>query len=170
MRVKAQGTGGKDVLAGCVSDTACPQTLPGVTHPCTRRSSSLTPMSWAGGHLAANLLAALPPRAARPYLCSRATRRSLSSLPLNPLAKGLFSIFSWVIFKRMKPSIKRLKPDQTDRCSSRSEAVGLEVPCPTRHPAERGGHESFSRLKDAVAGTALLPSGLREKRSCEVRC
>lgn len=32
-----------------------------------------------------------------PHLCSRATRRSLSSLPRNPLAKGLFSIFSCVI-------------------------------------------------------------------------
>lgn len=33
----------------------------------------------------------------QPHLCNRATRRSLSSLPRNPLAKGLFSIFSCVI-------------------------------------------------------------------------
>lgn len=51
-----------------------------------------------------------PPTAPR-YLCSRATRRSLSSLPLNPLAKGLFSIFSCVIFERRKSSRKRLKRD-----------------------------------------------------------
>lgn len=51
-----------------------------------------------------------PPTAPR-YLCSRATRRSLSSLPLNPLAKGLFSIFSCVIFKRRKSSRKHLKRD-----------------------------------------------------------
>lgn len=37
------------------------------------------------------------PRPGQPHLCSRATRRSLSSLPRNPLAKGLFSIFSCVI-------------------------------------------------------------------------
>lgn len=38
-----------------------------------------------------------PTQARQPHLCSRATRRSLSSLPRNPLAKGLFSIFSCVI-------------------------------------------------------------------------
>lgn len=37
------------------------------------------------------------PRPEWPHLCSRATRKSLSSLPRNPLAKGLFSIFSCVI-------------------------------------------------------------------------
>lgn len=65
------------------------------------------------------------------YLWSRATRRSLSSLPRKPLAKGLFSIFSWVICKRIKPRIKCLRANQTKKCSnSRAELVGLEGPSP----------------------------------------
>lgn len=40
------------------------------------------------------------PWAGQPHLCSLATRRSLSSLPRNPLAKGLFSIFSCVICRK----------------------------------------------------------------------
>lgn len=39
----------------------------------------------------------ISPQTRSPHLCSRATRKSLSSLPRNPLAKGLFSIFSCVI-------------------------------------------------------------------------
>ena len=43
--------------------------------------------------------------AVRTYPCSRETRRSPSSLPRNPLANGLFSIFSCVIWNIVSISL-----------------------------------------------------------------
>lgn len=66
------------------------------------------------------------PSVLQPYLWSRATRRSLSSLPLNPFAKGLFSIFSWVIFKRRKASRNRVKTDGMSMMGRGAEHSGAQ--------------------------------------------
>ena len=84
-----------------------------------------------------------PPRPGwEAHLCSRATRRSLSSLPRNPLAKGLFSIFSCVICQERTHSRVAgvegragLWPSSPTPGTVRTHGRGQEGACPSPGPA-----------------------------------